>query len=846
MINVKNKEVVAKLAHKSLKANRLRNIFAICAIAMTAVLFTTLFTLGIGTVEGVQQAAMRQAGGGGHAALKYITDEIYNTVKNHPLIKEISYNRMLSDGVENEELQKRRCELWYMDETGLRMGFCEPTSGHVPVKENELITDTKTLELLGVDQKVGAPITLILTIRGERVAREFTLAGWWESDPVFNVGMLVTSRAYVDAHSEELVNTYREDYSLTGAINAYLIFRDSMNMQERLDTVIIQSGYSLNEKDENYIESNVNWSYLSASFGLDSGTVVIVLSGLILVSLTGYLIIYNIFQISVIRDIRFYGLLKTIGTTGRQLRTMIRRQALYLSFIGIPIGLILGFLLGKGLVPLIVNRSSYSGSHVVISPNPLIFIGAAVFALLTVIVSTYKPVRLAGSVSPIEAVRFHEESGKAKSRLKISTGGTKMYRMALSNLGRSKKRTILVILSLSLSLVLFNTVYTISQCVDMDKFLSKFVDTDFLIANNDYFRNEFFGAGSETSETFIHAVEEQKGFLEGGRLYGGRNTGFAVEDSTVVEYVNYNEQGHFYAAVFGLEELPLKRLQLIDGELDFEKLASGKYIIEGIHLDDFDQPDMSTKNFEVGEKVVLHNYIGKEELLKDKEYTTREFTVMGHVAVKTYSNSDRFYNQYTYYLPAEIYLLLVEEPVVMSYAFNAEDSEEANIEKFLKDYTENQEMGMNYSSKYSWLEEFDGLRDMVLLIGGALSLIIGLIGILNFMNAVLTSIITRRKEFAMLRSIGMTQRQLRNMLCFEGLYYAAFTGIFALGFSIIFSLLIVRNLSKMLWFLSYQFIIWPLLITLPVLLLLSILIPRVSLSATDKKSIVEKLREIEG
>jgi putative ABC transport system permease protein len=846
MINVNNKEVITKLSRKSLKANRIRNIFAICAIAMTAILFTTLFTLGIGTVEGVQQAAMRQAGGGGHAVLKYITNEIFNTVKENPLIKEISYNRMLCDGVENEELAKRHSELWYMDEAGLRMGFCEPTNGHVPMKENELITDTKTLELLGVEQKVGAPIELLLDIRGEKVKRRFTLAGWWESDPVFNVGMLVASRAYVDAHSEELVNTYKEDYSLAGTINAYLMFRDSANIQERLYIVMAQSGYSWDEKDENYIESNVNWSYLSASFGMDFGTLVVVISGLILVSLTGYLIIYNIFQISVIRDIRFYGLLKTIGTTGQQLRTMIRRQALYLSFIGIPIGLILGFLLGKCLVPLIVNRSSYSGSHVVISPNPVIFIGAAVFALLTVIVSTNRPVKLAGSVSPIEAVHYHEVSGRVKTRLKKTTSGMRMYRMALSNLGRSKKRTTLVILSLSLSLVLFNTVYTLSQSIDMDKFLSKFVDTDFLIANNDYFHNEFFGIGHETSDSIIHAVEGQKGFLEGGRLYGGRDTGFAVEDSTPVEHLNYNEKGHFYAAVFGLEELPLKRLQLIDGELNYEKLLTGEYILEGIQLDDYDQPDLSTKNFEVGEKVVLHNYIGKAIRFEDKEYTKREFTVMGHVAVKTYSNSDRFYNQYTYYLPADVYLSMVEKPIVMSYAFNAEDNEAASIEKFLKDYTEYQEMDMNYSSKYTWMEEFYGLRDMVLLIGGALSLIIGLIGIMNFMNTVLTSIITRRKEFAMLRSIGMTHRQLCNMLCFEGVYYATFTGIFSLGLGTLFSLLIVRNLSKMLWLLSYHFLIWPLLITLPVLLLLSVLIPRVSLSTTDRISIVEKLREIEG
>ena len=384
MIRVKNNRAIRNLADKSFRANKARNIIAIIAIALTAVLFTSLFTMGMGTVESLQKATMRQAGGDGHAVLKYITDEEFNKVKDHPLVKQIAYNRTLCDDVENEEFLKRRAEFWYYDDEGMKLGFCEPTSGHKPVAENEVIADTKTLQLMGVPLEIGAKLTLRLDIRGQSVLREFVLVGWWNSDPVFNIGQIIASRAYVDAHPDELQNTYKQDYSLSGVICAYIMFDNSLDLQGKLDRVITESGYSSDENAPNYIASNVNWSYLSTNFGMDAGTLTALVSGVLLVVLTGYLIIYNIFQISVIRDIRFYGLLKTIGTTGRQIRRIIRRQALILSCIGIPLGLIAGFFVGKSLVPLLMSNTAYAASAVYVSPTPWIFFGAAVFALVTV------------------------------------------------------------------------------------------------------------------------------------------------------------------------------------------------------------------------------------------------------------------------------------------------------------------------------------------------------------------------------------------------------------------------------------------------------------------------------
>ena len=850
MYRVNNQRAVRRLADRSFRASRSRNIIAVLAIALTALLFTALFTVGSGLIENIQRQTMRQAGGDGMAVLKYVTDGQYEQVKDHPLIKEISYNRILSSSVDNEELLKRHGELYYMDETGIRLGFCEPVEGTVPQAEDDLMMDTKTAKLLGVELTVGSPVSLKLTVHGQQVTRMFRLCGWWEADPVFNVSILVTSRAYVDAHMEELYNSYKEDYDVTGAINCYIMFGSSGGLERKLQQVITESGFPLDETDPDYIDHNVNWSYLSAGMDANPETVAGVAVLVLLITLAGYLIIYNIFQISVLRDIRFYGLLKTIGTTGRQIRTIIRRQALFLSCMGIPLGLILGWLTGCALVPLMLAQSLGGAGFVRTTADPRIFAGSVLFALATVFISTAKPGRIAAKVSPVEAVRYTDNDSQVKKGRRKSGRGAKMTGMALANLGRNRKRTTLVIISMSLSLVLFNTLYTFSIGFDMDKYLAKFVDTDFLTGHADYFNYQYAGPDNSMSESMIQAIEQEPEFLEGGRLYANiRDTEFfdtILPAGMTTDQGRNPNTGGVGSAVYGLEELPLSRLDVVEGEIDPEKLRSGHYILEGVPEDDDGRILWDRARFDVGEKVTLVNYRGDSESRLENERMEREFEIMAKVRMKHYTNTCMVGWDFSWYLPAEVYKEMVAEPGIMSYAFNVREGGEKEMGAFLLNYTENVEPLMNYSSKSIREAEFAGMKNMVLAVGGALSLVIGMIGILNFVNSMMTSILTRRREFAMLQSIGMTGKQLLQMLMTEGVWYGAASGLVSLVLGVVLSLLAVRNLAGSLWFFSYHFTVLPLVLTVPVLLAVGILLPAVMLRSVERQSVVERLREAEG
>ena len=858
MRKVKNQKVIRNLSDKSFRASRTRNTIAVLAIALTSMLFTTLFTIGLGSGENFQQQTMRQSGGDSHGVIKDITMEEYEALKDHPLIKESAACEVLADNVANPEFLKRHVELWYVPEYHYPHRYLEIEEGRAPEKADEVLVDEVTMELLGLPKKTGQEITLSLQVGMADPAAEdrtFTVTGILKTDPAMNTGFVVTSEDYLTKYAEEIKAAEREEYAMTGRIDMDVNFSNSFNIQKKLEQVITESGYSVTEGDKNYLSSNVNWAYVSDSAQSDPMTMGAVAGGLFIILLTGYLIIYNVFQISVVKDIRYYGLLKTIGTTGRQIRKIVRRQAWKLAVAGIPLGLVTGFFVGKGIVPLVVERSAYQGSDVQVSLNPWIFAGAILFSLATVWISTRKPARIAGRVSPIEAVRYTEDQNEKKKEKKGTDGG-KLWRMALSNLARSKGRTVIVILSLSLSVILLNSIFTVTSSFSMDQFLKKFVVSDFLIANAEYFNSEYYGVkeGIEEislSESFIRACEEEDGFERGGRLYMSNEVGLEAETYQPTENVMTDENGEFYnmfgsekvpyqrnedgnyrATFYGLEDYPLEKAEPFEGETDLsvikEKLATGKYLLGAVATDDNDQVIENEIYYHAGDHVTL--------VMKDGE--KREFEILSLIKENYYGLTNRMGSQFAFYTTADVFLSMESPDYLMSYEFDVEDGREAQFEEFLENYTTTQEPLMHYESKQKWLDEFNGLTGLFTLVGGVLTMVVGVIGILNFVNATLTGIVTRKREFAIMEAIGMTKRQLTRMLMLEGLYYAGFTILCSLAGGCLLSVTLVRILADGMWFMEYQFILWPMLIVFPILLLLGVLVPYLAYLPQRRESVV--------
>lgn len=846
-----NGTVIKKLSGRYFKASKSRNIIAIIAISLTTILFTTIFTLGSGLMDTVHDQNIRKAGGDGQAVLNYISDEVYHNVANSSLIDRIAYAKAVTYRLKNPGLERWRSDLWYMDDTALEFARYMPTTGHRPEAENEIIADTKTLDALGVPAQVGETISLTYEVKGTQYTTDFTLCGFWETDSLSNIGRLIVSKAFIDAHSDILTYTYPVDNDFSGVVSAYVMFRGSGDVESRLHQLLSETGYTCdtmggNPKDSNYIIARVSPAYQSGALSDNPAMLISGIVGVLLIIITGYLIIYNIFQISVIQDIQSYGQLKTLGTTKRQIKRLINRQALRLSAIGIPIGLLVGFLVGRALVPFLMNGTSYTAdAGVKVTVNPLIFIGSAAFALFTVFVSVRKPAKIAGTVSAIEAIRYTENDtaafGKRKTKDKKSTHGAKLHFMALANLGRNRKRTVLVIVSMTLSLVLFNTVFTLSSGFDINKYVAKFLDTDFVISTADYFQYRFEKSEGDLSESFIEAVRQNENFEDGGRLYTSRllEENFSTDHAAFTNY-NKDQNGNPFVDVYGADNFVLNGMEAVEGTIDLDMLKTGRYVLLSVECLD-DGTVIDNPNIRVGDTIRLNHV--RMDGLSSSIGESHEFIIMAKVRNNENTTTTRNTGAARLYLPTENYLPLCDQPHLVSFPFNVKAGTEPAMEEFLNSYIDNIEPSMDFESKSTYVSSFDNLTSLIITIGGALSIIIGIIGITNFVNSVLTSIITRKKEFAMLQSIGMTGKQLKRMLSFEGLYYAVGTIIASTVLGILFSVVIVKGISDGIWFFTYQFVMWPMLVVYPFLILLAATIPALLYRQIAKVSIIERLRQ---
>jgi putative ABC transport system permease protein len=865
MRNVRNRQAVKRLAAKSFRANRTRNTIAVIAIALTALLFTAVFTIGLGMIEDTQRSAMLQAGGDAHGAIKNITEEQYEILKQHPSIVECGRDMSVSYGIDNPEFLKRHVEMHYIEKNIYPHWFIDITDGKAPETADEILLDQTSLELLGLEAKAGCTVELLLRIHPDDkpVKRTFTVSGVIKPAQGMNVGFAIVSEAYAIQYKEEMNAKGPEYYDGVGQLSMHVLFSNSMNIQKKLDRIITDSGFSLDEGSPDYIESNANWAYMSDGAESDPMTLIGLGSALLLILTTGYLIIYNIFHISVIRDIRFYGLLKTIGTTERQIRRILRRQAFRLWLFGTPAGLLLGFFTGKFLLPLMLDISRLEGPTITaVSPHPWIFIGGALFTVITVLISEQKPARIAAKVSPVEALRYTEQSGKRK-RLKKTTDGGKITRMAFSNLGRNRGRTAVVICSLSLTVILMNSLYTVTSSIDRDGFLSKMILCEDVIGsaalwNYDYRPfDEETAAEESLSESFISACESQESFDDGGRIYMTPNhVRLPVESWEIPDHVLKDESGApgretpagfepyagyetggYFAALHGIEPFVLSKMTVVEGETDkdalWEKLQTGNYMIYGVQVDD--------NNF-VMESDVKHR-AGDTITLRYENGDTKKYEIAAVVKGHSFSLTNRMINDFAYYVSAGEFKEHLSDAYLMNFLMDTKEGQAGAMEEFLKSYTSDVEPLMSYESRTMYAGTYDQILGIITLVGSLLTAMIGFIGLLNFINIILTGMETRKREFAMMEAIGMTRRQLVGMLTAEGLYYAALTLIFSLAAATLFSLTALRALGDGIWFVNYRFTLLPVLIVCPLLLLLGAWTPRIVYRLRKQESIVEEIRE---
>ena len=842
---------IQTLNQRTFKKNKGRNLVAITAILMTAIMFTTLFTLAQSMSKNMVEMTFRQTGYDGQASFKTITAEQFSLIANHPDVAEAGESLVLGLA-QNKKLGGKQVEIRWSSDINARHSFAMPATGTMPTAADEIALDTRILDRLGIPHQLGETITLEWRkdlAKDEVTASTFTLCGFWEGNESVYASMAWVSREFAD----EMIGDYVADgkTSILGLHTAQVILHSDRNIETTMENILADTGLT-------DLKFGVNLAYSPEMNATAVQESIPMYLGMVLVFLAGYLIIYNIFQISVTADIQFYGKLKTLGTTTKQIKKLIYGQANRLCVIGIPMGLLLGWLLGIVLVPVLMGQLE---GNAVISSNPVIFLGSALFAWLTVTISCLRPARLAGKVSPIEALRM-SDAAASKKKSKRTRNGASITGMAWANLGRNKKRTVTVICSLTLGLVLLSCFYAKNAAFDMEKYLSELTISDFQL--DDRSSADYIGGydpyGFTLNAELVASVEGLAGLEAIGHQYSHQfkltlddetvqNIGAFYTQEMLDDWATYDSSGpaqiknamktrEVIGVLYGMDGIPLDAITheryLLSGSYDAEKFASGDYVLViGPAIDSADTERKTALPVPtVGSSIALEN---------------RTYTVMAVVyplqAVEEGAYEGGVQNQHcmSFIIPASVFRQQWPENTLRRLFFNVDDEHIPAAQEMLDAYTKTMDTSLPVTSRKTMTEQYKAETQASAVMGNTISVIIALVGVLNFINSMVTAIVSRKKEFAMIQSVGMTKRQLRKMLICEGLDYAAITLIVSY---IVSTLAVGIGVHAMTTneFSTFHFTLMPLMICTPILLAFAVLIPFLCFKNLEKQSIVERLR----
>lgn len=853
------------LAKRSFEASRMRNLVAVLAIMLTTILFTTVTTIGMGAMNSMTLTMQLLKGSRSDGDLRNMTAEQFEALRDADFIKEYGL-RMPVGFLTNTT--RHNIELDVLDETEAEFTFCSPSHGRMPQAANEVVASDLAIRELGAQPEVGAEVTICFSVRGQAYSLPMVVSGWY---PATNsqTSVMAAGTAFRDAYPAIFRFTYPKDSEIAGTWWADFSATNPMGLQDKMDAWIHSVGGDLNA--DHAVQGVVN---TMTNPRLDGRTLLTGAAFLLLFIFCGYLLIYNVFDIAVMQEIRRFGLYRTVGMGRKQVRQLIGRQAVWLSCIGIPLGLAAGFLIGKAALPVVMNifSSDYENIVVEVSPSPVIFIAAAGFSAFTVFLSTRKPVRLAAGISPIEAFGYVENTvGKRTS--KKGTGGASLPRMAASDLGRNKRRTAFIVISLMLCVVLLNCVGIAVASLDVEKQVDFMIRTDFAVVNaastngQKGFTLREQGLRRETMD----AIAAQPGVTGAAAVY--KNTaedtdvtyGFAI-DLTEELYVNdysgitqaptedyywfgLGDDGRPICNVYGMEESSIARMDIQEGETDphvlYEKMAAGEGVMAGVPVDRVNMAFNEDLDFiDVGDVITVYR----------SGQPAMELPVLAKAAI----NGDDEEIGYTcngpnevggdglfLYMPSGLYEKLYESPSVFKFAFDVEESERESMTAFLEGFMEDSDPDINYLSAEDARTNAEGTRRMLNFVGGLIGIIFGAAGVLNLLNTMVTTILARRHEFATMQSLGMTVKQLTLMMMCESLYYALGACASGLLLSLLLGQTLVRSLTGSIWYFTFRFTLVPAVMTSLILAAVAAVIPIMALKLFHKGSIVEKLHVAE-
>ena len=767
MLKNNNQAVVKRLAKNNLKSNRRRSLSMVLAIMLSSFLLFSVFTVGATYLKMQRQQNIRLNGAEFDAIMYGISEEQKEILEENPTVEH--YGVVMVSGVvaETEADKTPGVGLLYADDTYWKKMMAPArkfVKGHYPVEENEVMVTEDALKKCGFsDKKIGDEITFVYEINEKREAKTFRISGIW--DGYGDTDNFYMSKAFCDKQKLDAVYYGRCHISFCKkwmSDEAQQAFIDSMKLKKSQRLFYV------------YEYGNATEIFLG-------------LSGIALVTvLSAYLLIYNIMYLSVAGNIRYYGLLQTIGMTGRQIRQLMQKQLLWIGGIGMLAGILIGAGTSFFLIPVVV-KTFVSGKEmgaVQVTFHPIIVLLTVLLTGCTVWYAGRKPTKIAVGSSPVEALEYRVVSSVRKKHK--TRKGSLIVRMALEQLTRNKKKTMVTMLSLAASLSVFLCLITLLHTQSAREYSYNYMGLD-MVLKNDTINNMVLNRAAEGEEQIqgVHPILNEELLNEIRQTDGVEEVLPTITVPTIVpwekevtdvwmrefyetwmnipyeddieEYQQHPE--NFGSSLVGITEEDFRALNAeMEQPVDEEAFLSGKTCILYRHgLFGLDEKELR------GKQISCEEYVHPEN--------TRTFEIAGMTDVGDYVSLLGF--PPTMIVIDDAVKAFTEKPIVFRVGIRyAEEYHKETEDAILSNIEESpNKTDFSWDSKIEQAENVKAAQGHMMEIGFGIVLILGIIGVMNYINTSVGNMQSRQKEISIMESVGMTERQVKKMLVWEGIFY---------------------------------------------------------------------------
>lgn len=844
--------ILNRLTIKNLRLNKKRTIVTIIGIILS-----TALMVGIGLLfSSFQDLMIRDTiGYSGKYEANYSDVDLdkLNNIKDKGFTyfyeKPIGFSKIESSNEYKPYMYITSVNKEYFNELKL-------VDGSFPKNENEVVISNHVITNGGLNYKVGDIVTF--TYGSRNIDGDITLANSELVDGEFltNEGthtykiVGIVDRSNFESYSASGYTAFTVDVnSDNGNVNLYVMFNKNKKIIKQSEELAKELNYN---GDINY-NSTLLALYGESTYGnvMSSmgGMMIIMLS---LVSIGCIIVIYNSFAISVMERKKEFGLLSSIGTTKRQLSHTMFFEALVVGVIGIILG-ILGAYIGIGCVILIINNliSDMLEYKLHLVTNPLFIIIPVIFMIIVIGVSAFIPSRRASKVSPIEAIRQNDDIKINKKKIRTSKLVLKLFgiegEIALKNIKRNKKKYRVTIVSLFISIVLF---------ISFSSYMNYTLNTASSVMGEvpyDY-QISYFGDDPNNDKEALDKINE------------------IVKSSDVKEYVSYSVSNLSIIGNYTYSDEYLDFYKSAYGENGIKALNNLKYQYISIYILDDNSYNKYKKliGLDKDSVILLNKFKGVSygnnkrvnynipvinngninikicNFDNDEDVDTTKYCNNNIDNIFVTNKSFDLIEEFSY---MDDFKLIVNKKLYDSISdssthytqFNIISDNTNNIDKLTKDL--DKYSNVNYTNIKEAMKQTNNLILVVkILMYGFISLVT-LIGVTSVFNTISTSMALRKREFAVLRSIGLTNRGFNKILFFESLFFGMKSLIFAIPVSIGITVLIHYALADMV---SISTIIIPwkyIIISIVSVFVIVLLTMMYSTSKIKKHNIIEQIRE---